>query len=55
MVSVSRTELDKDTEEVIYEVELKRGITYTGLVQRLNKSIAPLSINVLVGEGNVNV
>ncbi len=55
VVSVSRTEADKDTEEVIYEVELKRGVTYTGLVQRLNKTIAPLSINVLVGEGSVSV
>ena len=42
-------------EEVIYEVELKRGISYQGLVQRLNQSVSPQAINVLVGEGNVNV
>ena len=55
VISVSRTDLDKETEEVIYEVELKRGITYSGMVQRLNKAVSPQSINVLVGEGNVNV
>ena len=55
VVSVSRTDIDRDIEEVIYEVELKRGISYQGLVKRLNQSVAPQAINVLVGEGNVNV
>jgi hypothetical protein len=55
VVSVSRTDTETDVEEVIYEVELKRGISYQGLVQRLNQSVSPQAINVLVGEGNVNV
>jgi Domain of unknown function (DUF4956) len=55
VVSVSRTDSEADIEEVIYEVELKRGISYQGLVQRLNQSVSPQAINVLVGEGNVNV
>ncbi len=55
VVSVSRTDAEAEIEEVIYEVELKRGISYQGLVQRLNQSVSPQAINVLVGEGNVNV
>lgn len=55
VVSVSRTDSEADIEEVIYEVELKRGVSYQGLVQRLNQSVSPQAINVLVGEGNVNV
>jgi hypothetical protein len=55
VVSVNRTDPNEETEEVIYEVELKRGVTYSGLVQRLNQAVSPQSINVLVGEGNVNV
>ena len=47
--------VDVVSREVIYEVELKRGISYQGLVQRLNQSVSPQAINVLVGEGNVNV
>ena len=55
VISVSRTDPDDEIEEVIYEIELKRGVTYAGLVQRLNQALAPQSINVLMGEGNVNV
>ena len=55
VVSVSRTDPAKETEEIIYEVELKRGVTYDSLVQRLNQTVAPQSISILVGEGNVNV
>ncbi len=55
VVSVSRTDSEAGIEEVIYEVEMKRGISYQGLVQRLNQSVSPQAINVLVGEGNVNV
>ena len=43
-----------DGEDVIYEVELKRGVAYKDLLERLTKAIHPESINVLVGEGNVN-
>jgi hypothetical protein len=55
VVSVSRTDAEAEIEEVIYEIELKRGISYQGLVQRLNQGVSPQAINVLVGEGNVNV
>ncbi len=53
VVSVSRVGKE-DVEEVIYEIELKRGVTYSQLVQKLHDTHAPLSINVLVGEGHVN-
>ncbi len=53
VVSVSRVGKE-DVEEIIYEVELKRGVTYSQLMERLNATEAPLSINILVGEGSVN-
>ncbi len=55
VVSVSRNDPADQVEEVIYEIELKSGVTYAKLVQRLNQVVAPHSINILAGEGNVNV
>jgi hypothetical protein len=55
IVSVSRNDPADQIEEVIYEIELKRGVTYAKLVERLNQAVTPQSINILVGEGNVNV
>ncbi len=54
VVSISRPD-SGDLEDVIYEVELKRGIGYKDLLERLSSAISPLSINILVGEGNVTV
>jgi len=54
IVSISRPD-SGDLEDVIYEIELKRGIAYKELLDRLSKAISPLSINILVGEGNVTV
>lgn len=54
VVSISRAD-DEDVEDVIYEVELKRGVAYEDLLERVTKTLHPFSINVLVGEGNVNV
>ena len=53
IVSITRSQ-GEDLEDVIYEVELKRGVAYKDLLERLTKAIHPESINVLVGEGNVN-
>jgi hypothetical protein len=53
VVSITRSNGD-DVEDVIYEVELKRGVAYKDLLERLTKAIQPESVNVLVGEGNVN-
>lgn len=55
VVSVSRSDAEASTQEVVYEIELKRGANYQGLVRRLTQSVGPEVINVLVGEGNVNV
>jgi Domain of unknown function (DUF4956) len=54
IVSISRPD-NGGLEDVIYEIELKRGIAYKELLDRLSKAISPLSINILVGEGNVTV
>jgi hypothetical protein len=53
VVSITRSN-GNDVEDVIYEVELKRGVAYKDLLERLTKAIQPESVNVLVGEGNVN-
>lgn len=54
IVSISRINGDENFEDIIYEVQLKRGFKYDDLVEKLSTSIAPLSINMLVGEGVVN-
>ncbi len=54
VVSVSRSNGD-DVEDVIYEVELKKGVAYKDLMDRLSAAVNPVSVNVLVGEGNVSV
>ena len=54
IVSINRPE-NGGLEDVIYEVELKRGVVYKELLDRLSNAISPLSINILVGEGNVTV
>jgi uncharacterized membrane protein YhiD involved in acid resistance len=54
VVSVSRSN-GGDVEDVIYEVELKRGVSYKDLLERLTNTVKPESVNVLVGEGYVNV
>jgi uncharacterized protein YidB (DUF937 family) len=54
VVSISRAE-DDGVEDVIYEVELKKGVAYNDLLERLSESVHPHSVNILVGEGNVNV
>lgn len=53
IVSVNRSN-GADVEDVIYEIELKRGVTYKDLLDRLSQTVEPQSINVLVGEGHVN-
>ena len=54
IVSISRLNQTDDVEDIIYEVELKRGVHYEALVDNLAKQVNPLSINVLVGESSVN-
>ena len=54
IVSISRINGDENFEDIIYEVQLKRGFKYDDLVEKLSTAVAPLSINVLVGEGIVN-
>jgi len=54
IVSVSRLNEGDDVEDVIYEIELNRGVRYDQLVDSLAKRVNPLSVNVLVGESSVN-
>lgn len=54
IVSISRINGDENFEDIIYEVQLKRGVNYDDLVEKLSKAVMPLSINMLVGEGVVS-
>ena len=54
VVSITRPN-GGEVEDVIYEVELKRGVAYKDLLERLTVAVKPQSVNVLVGEGHVNV
>ena len=55
IVSISRLNENGGIEDVIYEIMLKKGTEYSELIDRLSASAEPLSITVLVGEGNINV
>lgn len=55
VVSISRTSDESAVEEVVYEVELKPRVDYTDFIDRIRSRVNPLSINLLVGEGAVNV
>jgi len=54
VVSVSRMDGEDGMEDIIYEVHLKRGVTYAQLVDKLSGAVEPLTISLLVGEGTVN-
>ncbi len=54
IVSVNRSN-GEDVEDIIYEIDLKRGVTYSNFIDRQSETVKPLSINLLVGEGNVIV
>lgn len=54
IVSISRAADADGVEDVIYEVDLKRGVKYSEFVEHLTRSVKPLSINLLVGEGTVS-
>lgn len=54
IISISRFSQSDEVEDIIYEVELKRGVKYDDLVDNLAKLVEPLSINVLVGESSIN-
>jgi len=55
VVSISRSSEDTDVEDVVYEVELKPKVTYTDFINQIRDQANPRSINLLVGEGAVNV
>lgn len=55
VVSISRGSKDADAEDVVYELELKPKVTYTDFIDKVRDQANPQSINLLVGEGAVNV
>lgn len=55
IISMNRLGQAEDIEDVVYEVELKKGVKYTDLVDRLSSAGDVRSINVLVGESSVSV
>ncbi len=54
ILSINRVN-DSEVEDVVYEVELKRGSHYRSFIDRLSSSVNPASVNILVGEGQVTV
>ena len=55
VVSISRGSEGADVEDVVYELELKPKFSYSDFIDQLRDQANPLSINLLVGEGAVNV
>lgn len=55
VVSITRTTDDAAVEDVVYEVDLKPRVNYGEFIEKLREKANPQSINLLVGEGSVNV
>jgi len=55
VVSMNRLGQGGELEDLVYEVDLKRGVKYEDLVERLNAGAQLKSINILVGESSVSV
>jgi hypothetical protein len=55
VISINRLGQGGDLEDVVYEVELKRGVKYDDLVDRLSSTADVQSINILVGESSISV
>lgn len=55
VVSISRSSDDDTVEDVVYEIDLKARVSYGDFIEKVREKANPLSINLLVGEGSVNV
>lgn len=55
LISIDRLSSSQDYEEVIYEIDLKKKEKYEKLLSDLTSSSNINSVNLLVGESNVNV
>ena len=55
IISINRLGQGGAMEDVVYEVELKRGVKYGDLVDRLSSTADVQSINILVGESSISV
>ncbi|NIA68085.1 DUF4956 domain-containing protein [Pelagibius litoralis] len=55
VVSISRSSDDAAVEDVVYEIDLKSRISYGDFIEKIREKANPQSINLLVGEGSVNV
>jgi hypothetical protein len=55
IISINRLGQGGAMEDVVYEVELKRGVKYGELVDRLSSTADVQSINILVGESSISV
>ena len=55
IISRNRMGQGGDLEDVVYEVELKQGVKYHDLVDRLTSTADVQSISVLVGESSISV
>ena len=54
MISIDRFSDAEGFEDVIYEVELKRDLSYDDFVQKLSDGVKSASISLLIGESDVN-
>ncbi len=55
IVSVDRFAGETDVQDMVFEVELKRGAKYPDLIKNLERVSDQISISVLMGESNVSV
>ena len=53
IVSMDRIAGERDTEEIIYETELKKQFTYEDLMNAVTDSSGTISVSLLVGESSI--
>ena len=54
ILSVDHFTDDKTIEEIVFEIELNKGQKYNNLLDKLRENVNFISINLLVGESNIN-
>ena len=54
ILAVEKMHEDDVEEIIIFEFELKRKLSYQSFLSEIEKGVSPVSLNLLVGEGNVS-
>ncbi|HIF58732.1 MAG TPA: DUF4956 domain-containing protein [Rhodospirillales bacterium] len=54
IIAIEKMHEDDAEESIIFEFELKRKLTYDNFLDEIEEEVSPLSLSLLVGEGNIS-